>query len=459
MLGPLLAGPAWALPSAPETFCDVYPDTPLCSAGTVSCSQCHDLTGPPLRNPYGDDVARAWQVDDALERALVAVELLDSDIDGARNVDEISAGSPAGIPDELTTACDAQQGGDNPFYDVGAWDPRFALRRVTLDVCGRSPFYEEMVALADADDPRAMVHAQLDACLGSRHWADVLDEMSLPVVEPRFDVPDCASPLQGDDGPVDSEPYTLGNPAWERRLFRYVMSGDRDARDVLRAKYLVVEEPVGSGQLVAVDEPRDGCELEAQPVDREHRFGLMTMRASMVTRTRYRELPRVIAAVIYRELLGYDLRHAEGLYPVDELDGALPWPAPADPEGRGVTAEECAACHSTLDPAATPWARYNYRNRAPGWSADYNLDIAPATDGWLLGQPVDGPEAWVEVATSSAAFSRRIAEMFFARVMGRPSFACEQTQILALAGSLEDQGYQVERMLHELIDLDAYGAP
>ncbi len=454
VLGLLVALPglATARPSAPDLLCATYPDSPLCATGTVACNTCHVPQGPPARNDYGADVRAALadgeDFDDALAEALYLVEPLDSDGDGVDNLAEIARGTHPGLDSTAEPECSPQVVTDNPWYRVGEYDPAFALKRVVLDFCGRSPRYEERAAFAEHPDPVARVSEVLDLCLQSPHWQEVQREMAIGVVRPV--------------GP-STDLSILGNWEWDVRLFMYATSGDRDAADLLTADYFVVEDPPLSGRLVAIDEPRDDTEAYAQPLGAEDRFGLVTTRYSLSMRVMFAPVPRTLAAHYYRELLGLDLARSEGLYPIDELAGLYDWPAPADVDDKGVWQEECAGCHSTLEAMSYPWIRYNGIDLTGGTTAivveDRAIDLVPTTDGHLFGEPVSGPEEWVAAAVTSDDFAKRITSLYWRYLFRRDPLSCEQDEYDALWQDFRDDGRNVEAFLRALVLTDAWGTP
>ena len=448
----LLPSSAFARAAAAELFCGVYPESPLCATGATSCTTCHVLAGPPAHNPYGAAIREARDTsadfDVDLPLALEAVALLDSDGDGVDNLAEILTGSLPGFEASIEPECGEQTTFDNPWYRVGTYDPAFVFKRVTLDFCGRSPRYEEVQQFADSPDPMGRLAEQLDLCLTSPYWAEILRELAIGVVRPI--------------GPA-TDINILGNWEWDVRLFMYAMSGDRDAGDLLRAKYLVVEEPAGSGRLVAIDAPRSAVEEYAQPLAQEDRYGLITTRFSLAMGVMFAPMPRTLVAHIYRELLGLDIARSEGLYPVDETGGAYDWPSPADVDDKGVWQEGCAGCHATLDPMSYPWIRYNgidLEGETTGvMLPDRASDIVPTTEGTVWGEPVDGPDEWVEAALSTDAFDRRITEILWTWLFRRPPYSCEQDEYDALWSAFHDGGRNVEALLHLIIATDAYGVP
>ncbi len=445
-------GVALARAAAAEAFCALYSDSPLCAAGATACTTCHVLAGPPAHNPFGVDVraARTGGVpfDADLPMALQAIELLDSDGDGVDNLAEILGGTLPGFEASVEAECGDQANFANPWYRVGTYDPAFAFKRVTLDFCGRSPRYEEMRELEDHADPMALLAEQLDLCLTSPYWQAVLREMAMGVVRPI--------------GPA-TDVNVLGNWEWDVRLFAYAMSGDRDAADLMRAKYLVVEEPPGSGRLVAIDGPRTPVEEYAQPLAPEDRWGLITTRFTLAMNVMFAPMPRTLVAHVYRELLGLDIARSEGLYPVDELDGAYAWPSPLDVDDKGVWQEGCAGCHATLDPASYPWIRYNGidldGDTTGAFLPERAADIVPSTDGALWGEPVDGPAAWVDAALATDAFPRRITDLVWRALFHRPPYSCEQDEYDVLWQDFRDGGRNVEALLHRIVATDAYGVP
>lgn len=448
-----LAAPsvAHARAVAAELFCASYPDSPLCAAGSTSCTTCHVLAGPPAHNPYGAAVFEArtgGPFAEDLPIALEAIQTLDSDGDGVDNLAEILAGSLPGYESSVEPECGTQGNFDNPWYRVGTYDPAFVFKRATLDFCGRSPRYEEMQELANHHDPMGRLAEQLDLCLSSPYWADVLRELAIGVVRPI--------------GPA-TDINLLGNWEWDVRLFIYAMSGDRDAGDLLKADYLVVEEPAGSGRLVPIDDPRTPVEEFAQPLAREDRFGLITTRFTLAMNVMFAPMPRTLVAHIYRELLGLDLARSEGLYPIDELDGVYEWPSPLDVDDKGVWQEGCAGCHATLDPASYPWIRYNgidlEGNTTGSYLPERAEDIVPDEQGYLWGQPVDGPAEWVDAALATDAFPQRMTQLLWEYLFRRPPYSCEQDEYDALWQGFAEDGRNVERMLHLLIATDAYGVP
>lgn len=482
----LVTATAQAKPSGPGLFCDTYPDAPVCATGSVSCVMCHSEGGPPSFNPYGQDVRDALPEDGdyevVLDDTLRSIEDTDSDGDGATNLAEIMSGNWPGFTEQIEQECLPQVGSGNSWYRVGQYDPHFAFKRITHDFCGRAPRFDEVRALdaelADlgwkrgdldghspfgVDDARTddavvgLLLDQLDACLQSPYWQETVWEIGVGVVQPKG---------------YNSDLYILGNYDWDLRLFAYAATGDRDAADLMQAQYLVVEEPSGSGVLVAIDEPRNDTEAYAQPLAAEDRFGLITTRHSLAMNVMFAPVPRTLASHWYRELLGMDMSLSQGLFPVDEMDGAFDWAAPRDVDEKGVWQEDCASCHTTLDPLSYPWARYNGIDLEGGTTGAYvedrATDVLPTTDGAIFGVPISTPAEWVDWAVQSDAFSERMTELFWQYIFRRDPFSCEQAEYQALWEGFRDGAYDrtdatmprnIEEMLHELVLTDAYGTP
>ena len=71
-----------------------------------------------------------------------------------------------------------------------------------------------------------------------------------------------------------------------------------------------------------------------------------------VINTMFTAVPRTTAAQAYRSYLGYDIARSEGLI---EPPAGTPL---IDYDQKGVTEEECAVCHRTLDPLSYAFTRY-----------------------------------------------------------------------------------------------------
>ncbi|MCK6519667.1 hypothetical protein L6R46_31985, partial [Myxococcota bacterium] len=163
--------------------------------------------------------------------------------------------------------------------------------------------------------------------------------------------------------------------------------------------------------------------------------------------------------------LGYDIALLEGL---SDVPGE-----PADYDNKGVGEAACAACHATLDPLTYPFSRYEGIGGGQGDSYSYapnrlngftDVDGERVADtpeaGVLFGEPVEDLIAWAAVAANSEAFRRATVLDYWKLLLGEAPRATEQAEFSRLVRDLGgDHGYSVELMLHDLIDMEAYGAP
>lgn len=176
--------PAQAKPVAPQEFCRIYPQTAVCASGEAPCTTCH--TTPPALNAYGVQVESALLPDtprplsdelylSGLPAALRAVEPLDGDGDGASNVEELQAGAlhvDAGSQPSRLVACDSEQralASAQP-WNTCDYDPAYALTRIGLDFCGRSPTRSEIEAVRGSNDWQMLLKEKLASCLDSDYW-------------------------------------------------------------------------------------------------------------------------------------------------------------------------------------------------------------------------------------------------------------------------------------------------
>jgi hypothetical protein len=474
--GVLTASPAVAKPDGPKVFCETYPDSGLCEGTLVTCSLCHTSTSPPPNtawNQYGGAVygKRTPGADFAkdLPNALLAVEADDSDNDDLDNISEILLGSLPG--DALSTPIypDPPQGEPNPLYNVGGYDANYAFKRVSIVYCGRNPTYEEFQTFKAGSSYDAL-HAKLDDCLGSAYWRDkAIAHMADPAIRP----------------------INFGtNWKWDYRLFRYVMTGGRDMREVLTANYHVREEVPGKlTQLtgVVLTKSSTACKksvpgtcpadhfciapamLDAgfcahmdggQPLAPQHRAGLITSTWFHFFNTMFSALPRQTAAQAYRAWLGFDIARQEGLMPVKN--------EPLDVDNKGVAQAECAQCHSTLDPMSYPFA---YHNGIEGTGASDYDPLRPlkrnlwdpevpgdTPQGMLMGQPITTLQDWADVAVKSDAFKRQISLVFYRHAIGHPPRPEDLDEFTQLWKTLPKDDYSADQLNHRLIDLNAFGA-
>ena len=464
-----------AQPPAPALFCEVYADAPACAGGDVGCDTCH--TSAPSLNAYGQDISDHLAVDEdrplhedvfsaGLGEALAAVEELDSDQDGSLNLDEILAGSEPGDAASVPAPADCTDADGEDEWDLCGYDHDQAYKKVMIDFCGRSPTLSERQAFEAAADPGDALHQALDACLDTEHWRGrggrVWNLANRKI-----------GPLKAVKAGRDSGPIPLGDYDDDYAYFVWTQTDGRDVRLVLTGQTFV--SALDQGGVTVYEEwdrspSQDLAERgydRYQAVQKDRRAGLLTHRWFLVVNTMFTAVPRTTAAQAYRAFLGYDIARLQGLEPVSD--------EPVDYDEKGVGADGCVDCHSTLDPLTYPFSRYEGIGGGDPQSASYSydpdrLDYFVDTDGELVaetpeagvifGQPVDDLLQWAEVAANSEAFRRATVLDYWQLLMGEPPRGSEQAEYIALVDALgEDHGWSVELMLHDLIDTEAYGAP
>ncbi|KYF56548.1 hypothetical protein BE08_36740 [Sorangium cellulosum] len=395
--------------------------------------------------------------------ALAAVEDRDSDKDGASNRDEITAGTlpgdAASAPEGETTCKPAEI---PATYDVCRYDGRYALRKVMLEACGRSPAPAELAAMADTPpelQPDAVADA-LTACTQSEFWRGregVVWNIAHAKVRPTVFVDE---PVENTDGGYTGEEDFDYFPDYA--LFVYTQIDGHDSRDLLNARYYV-QRLIVDGR--SVYKPVD--ELPGrQKMPTERRAGMLTTRWFLLFNNMFTALPRTAAAQAYRAYLGLDIALGEGLHPVPG--------EPADYDDKGVAAPTCAGCHSTLDPLSYPFSRYDGVTAAnlaelgrylPTRLEDFYEPSLPGVSampeaGMLLGKPVSSLIEWAEVATSSREFAAsRVADYWQVFFHAEPSGA-ELATFDALVEALRtEHSFAIEPMLRDLVRTEAFGVP
>lgn len=456
----LQAVPAQARPSGPALFCEAYPDSPHCTGKLPECSMCH--TTVPGRNAYGMAVEAHLLPDlprplpeaayaAGLPDALAAVESRDSDGDGFSNLDEMLLGSFPGNAASSPGGSDGCAGSaGNAYYDICNYDPDYALKKIYLDVCGHSPTFEEQEEFAALPGSARMarLHQVLDACLDSEFWQGkdgVLWQLAHRKIRP-------VGALKSGE---DAGAIPLSDYYDDYHLFVYTQIDDHDARDLLTADYFVARDTGSPTVYRRVDGIGD------QRMQPERRAGLLTTHWSLVFNIMFAALPRTAAAQAYRAFLGMDIARLQGLYPVAG--------EPVDYDGKGVSQPACAVCHATLDPLSYPFKNYNtftepmyqyYDRRIESYFLHEAPNIGDMPEaGSLLGQPVSDLMAWARVAAGSTQFLIATVDDYWRLLIGGRA-GPDDEEFKRLWQRLGDEhGYSVERMLHELIETEAYGVP
>lgn len=456
-----LSGTAQAKPPAAAVLCATYPTAPTCVGRQPACTHCH--ASPPQRNVFGTSLepylapgaARPLSDGDfaaALPAALRAVEAEDADGDGATNLDELLRGT---LPADPTSVPEAPVGcggaGSNPGYDVCGHDARFTYRRVLLDFCGQSPTYaqlQEFTALS-ADARLARLDSELDRCTRSEFWRGK-DGQLWKLAHPKI------RPVGSVKAGENAGPIPLADYDDDYALYSYAQLDEHDAREVMTARYYVRREtnPTRYTQVAS---------LPSQSVVESRRAGNLTSAWSLVTFVMFTALPRNAAAQSYRAYLGLDIALQEGLHSVPG--------EPRDYDAKGVREPACAACHATLDPLSYPFR--NYQGIAGATSATYVpnrlelffSDVSPTITqtpeaGYLFGQPVKDLQEWARVGADSDAFAVAAVTDYWKLLVGHPPTAEENAEFVALWQRFKgEHRYSVQRLLHDLIRTEAYGAP
>ena len=455
---------AVARPEAPSVFCSKYPSIPACQGRVPACTTCHISVQPVSWNAFGRSLFPHLQgpsFESALSVALEQIENEDADSDGATNLEELRVGSNPADPESLLIPPDPVEG-TNPNYDIGRYDPVFAFRRVHALYCGKSPSYEALQKIRNldsVDERRARVHDALDACVASDYWRKV----ALFRIADRFVRPIKIFGPDTDFEPAPGIKAILGDYHYDYRLFSYAMTGDRDARELVTAQYHVEEADDGTWTKVeGVIAPPFAANRGGQPLEPQHRAGMLTAQWTIVTNAMLTAVPRVLTGHIYRTYLGMDISVMEGL---SSIEGE-----PLDIDARGVGEPQCAVCHATLDPATYAltslvgldgisagllFGTYDpnrLTRMLPEWPNE-------RPQPFLRGQPVESAVEVGGVIANDPAFHRTLAETFFEHALGRSPGPGDFEQFSDVWMQLPADGYSINRMLHRLIDTDAFAAP
>ncbi len=432
----LASATVFATTEATTIFCQKYAAAEACTNETVSCNVCH--AGPPSLNEYGQDLKNNTQgeFNANLYEALEKIKDLDSDGDGVSNEEEIKfAGHPGN--EEVKPAKDIEL----------VYDREQAFRRMKVIFCGRPATYADMQALQAANDAKAFMHTSLDACLSSPYWTEeALHRIADKRIQPLSTI--------GFGGNV-----VIGDYRFDYRLFSYIMSGDRDVRELLSADYHI---DANGNKIQGLVDREEAFQLGeriviagGQPLEVGRRAGMITTQWFLSNNTMFAPLPRNTASQAYRAYLGLDLAKGEGIQPVAN--------EPRDVDNKNIAQPDCAVCHSTLDPLAYSFASYNgieigigllfgnpigtYDESRTDWGAD----------GVIFGKPVNDLLQWAEVARNSDAFKKNTVHMIFEHALSRDPLPHEAAEYKALWQGLAKDGYSVNKMIHRFVETTAFG--
>lgn len=451
-------GDVFARPTGPQAICIAYPASAQCQDGAQpGCDTCH--TTPPARNPFGSDIEAQLPPDsDAASFINDVVPIVqglladDADDDGYTNEDEFIAGTSPGDRDSKPSSSVCSGESVNPNFNVCGYDHRYTFKKILLDFCGYGPTWAEIQAfeVLTPAEKMARIHDNLDTCLDSAYWQGrdgVLWRMAHPKVRPLAAIKSGANA-----GPVPLADYTD-----DYALFVHTQIDDNDARDVLLANYYVTYSNEVPRYRVVDSRPDQGLQLD-------RRAGMMTTRWFFVINTMFTAVPRTAAAQAYRSYLDFDIAKSEGLIPPEGE-------ALVDYDSKGITEAECAVCHTTLDPLTYPFSRYNGIEGLAGfYNPNRMAQKNPAIEGeriretpeagYLLGQPVADLMEWAQVAANSDEFAEATVSDYWRILFGRKPTAAERPEFETLSREFQTvHNYRVERMLHALIETEAYGVP
>ncbi|WP_434420156.1 DUF1585 domain-containing protein [Nannocystis pusilla] len=453
---------AWARPTGPRAFCETYADAPECMGRSITCNKCHLSTQPVAWNAYGGAVFAALkgaEFDANIASALRSVEDEDSDGDGLSNREEIELGTDPGDPLSQWMPRPTPEGAENPSYAIGEYDPAFAYKRVHLLFCGASPSYEQTKKFSELDGGAqlAAIHDALSECLESDFW---IDEALASLAHPKIRPVKALGP--DTDVLISGYKITLADYQWDYRLWQYLLSGDRDARELLTAQYHVNRDDAGNWKKVdgIISNPPMGFG-GGQLLAPEHRAGMLTTQWNLLLNIMFAAVPRVAAGHAYREYLGLDLSLNQGIKPVPG--------EPLDIDAKGVDAAACAQCHSTLDPLSYAFAYYEgidlkNLNRTGTYRLERPAERIP---GWDEAQPefvvldkkVDSLVDLAREMSQSREFQRNLASVFFVYAIGHEPMPDELEEFDAIWTAMPADGYSANRLLHRLVDTDAFGIP
>lgn len=330
-----------------------------------------------------------------------------------------------------------------------AYDHEVAYRKVQSIYCGKAATFSEIQKLNQAQDQKAkkaMIHDLLESCLQSDYWKNyALHRIADPIIEPR------ATTSTG--GQV-----VLADYRFDYRLFAHIMSDDRDARELLTAKYHIDKNGRKvEGRIRREERAQVGKRIViggGQPLRESRRFGLITTQWFLVINTMFSELPRGTASQAYRSFLDCDLALGECLQP-----GLA---EPKDVDNKGVKQEECALCHRTLDELSYAFSNYNGIETVSAFlfnsSGKYDRGKTPWEGyGSIFGTKVKDLNEWVNVAIKSDQFKKNLAKMFWKQAFSEAPSKEHKAEFEALWKSIDNDGFSANRLIHRLVDTMAFG--
>ena len=140
-----------------------------------------------------------------------------------------------------------------------------------------------------------------------------------------------------------------------------------------------------------------------------------------------------------------------------------------DYDDQGITAPECAVCHTTLDPLTYPFSRYHGisglgsglydPNRMnlfnPGVEGMAIRDVPE--EGFIFGQRVNDLNEWAEYAANSDAFAEATVKTYWTLLVGKEPLSIEAAEFETLwrdFGPVHE--FQIEKMIRALVQTEAW---
>jgi hypothetical protein len=472
---------AHAIPDAPRVFCETYPASPFCNGTEVACTMCH--TAPPSINDYGGyvwpnyeydcgdaGVVDYWSVSvsdtycenrrdaflAALSTGLAFAETFDSDNDGTINLVEINDGThPSNIADVKTPPSPAS-GEENPIYNVDGYDSLFAYKRIWYTYCGEPASFDDVTAFSALDENAQGTELQtiLASCLDSDYWKnEALHRIFDAAIRPQY--------------AVSYDPnlqFPLADYRYDYRLASHIMR-EENIKALLSADYHIEEDESITEGTFNIPSSTSAGQL-GQQLQTDKRAGMITTTWFLMINSMFSKIPRIAAAQAYRTYLGLDVALSKGLLPTDG--------EPLDIDELGIASPPCATCHNTLDPISYPFAYYNGIGGGLGeFNANRPEQKMPGTDfdnvtqSVLLDVPLTGTKApkdvgllgWAEVARSSEHFKRNMVQQLFEHATDRPLNTLDHDEFFSLVDNFDEQDYQVNALLSDIVQTDAFGRP
>jgi len=435
---------AFAIPAAAAKFCAEKSSAFECVSGQSKCEACH--TSYPSLNVYGTAIKSNLTTNagynvsnftDYIDGAILGIDSQDNDSDSFDNSTELSSGSKPYDKNSVPVNNSSER----------KYDFKFALKRASISFCGRSPSYSEMKGISASSDPKSIIHSKVTECLATDYWKNIaLHRLADKKIKPVKAI--------GAQGTIVIADYT-----WDYRLFSYILTGDRDSRDLLLADYHIEPNGTKTNRQIPFADPVNGpfpagaAVIDAgQPLVAARRAGMITTQWFFALNSMFTAIPRVTAAQAYRSYLDLDIAKNQGLFSVPETL--------VDHDNKGVAGAACAVCHVSLDPITYPFIPYAgiRGNRESGTYQPTRQFSNLEASGYVLGQPVTNLLEWANKAANSEEFKGMLVRMFVEHSIGQ-SVQADNPEFIELRSSLVGDGYSVNKLIHRIVDTQTFGAP